>query len=168
MPEKSRRIDLIPAELRSALRGLVKGELPWPLFLFGPPGTGKTCAGLSLLDYSGGMYWTPATLSEDLILASKGMLHYASGRPIQQKALWKEIDERPLVVLDELATRAKVSDWMYDSIKRLIDGREGKPFVAISNMDLDQIAQLYDDRIASRLSAGTVFRAAGEDQRLRR
>lgn len=169
MPNKHRAASSIDPRLRAVLAALCKGEAPWPLFLYGPPGTGKTCAALALLDHSGGHYWTPSELCQDLILASKGQLHYAtSGRPVLEKALWREIGERPLVVLDELGARSKVSDYQYEQIKRVLDLREGLPLLAVSNLDLDGLALVYDDRIASRLAAGTMFRLDGADQRLRR
>lgn len=165
---KLRRPDLIDPDLKRTIRALCAGELPWPLFLWGPPGTGKTCAALLLLDHASGMYWTPDELAEDMILASKGQVHYESGRGVTPKALWREIGQRPLVVVDELGVRSKVGEWQYQCLKRLLDAREGKPLVGISNLNLKEIVQVYDDRIASRLAAGTVFHLAGKDRRLER
>lgn len=160
---------MIPLQLRNTMRGLVKGELPWPLFIYGPPGCGKSSAALLLLDYAGGFYFTAQGLSEDLILSGKGQLRYpGSDRPLQQKALWLELGTTGLVVLDELAARSRASDHHYDAVKRAIDTRENKPLVGISNLGLDGIVQVYDDRIASRLAAGTIVHLKGEDLRLKR
>jgi hypothetical protein len=38
--------------------------------------------------------------------------------------------------------------------------------VVLSNLELDTLAKVYDDRIASRLGAGTVAYLGGEDRRL--
>jgi chromosomal replication initiation ATPase DnaA len=39
--------------------------------------------------------------------------------------------------------------------------------VYISNATPDEIARLFDDRIASRLVAGTAFEVAGPDRRVK-
>lgn len=169
LPDKDRLLTMLPHGLTKALCSLTRGEAPWPLFLHGPPGVGKTCIGLLLLDFAGGFYHTASTLAEDVILAGKGQLYYeGSHHAVSQKALWKAFRETALVVLDEVGSRSKVADWHYECTKRLLDEREVRPLVVISNLDLDQIAQVYDDRVASRLAAGTVLACQGEDLRLKR
>ena len=72
-----------------------------------------------------------------------------------------------VVVLDEVGTRQTVSDFQYETFKRAIDEREGKPAVFIANVDLSAIGRLFDARIASRLSAGTIVQTEG-DRRMRK
>jgi len=48
LPTLERRIDLIAPDLRRTVRQLLTGEVPWPLFLYGAPGVGKTRAVLEL------------------------------------------------------------------------------------------------------------------------
>src|SRR5438309_255396 len=62
MPHLDRAPDLIPERIRLLLRGLISGAEKWPLLLTGKAGTGKTCAGLCLLDWAGGDYWRFAEL----------------------------------------------------------------------------------------------------------
>lgn len=166
---KRRTIDLIPAAMREAIRAVVSGKSPWPLFCCGEPGVGKSCAGLVLLDYAGGSYLTAQGLAEKLIDAANGRLTYRdSGRLVHPTNLWEEWGSSPLVVLDEIGQRSTVSDFAYDSVKQLLDIREGKPLLVLSNLGLDEIAKVYDDRVASRLVAGTVIRLVGEDLRTKR
>lgn len=167
-PMKVRDIEEIHPNLRGALKLLCHGELPWPLYIFGPPGTGKTCAALCLLDYAGGLYFTPQILCQDLLAASKEQLQTEGGRKLTPRSIWAEIASTKLLVLDELGTRGKATDWQYECVKRSIDEREGKPFVAMSNLDLDTLATIYDDRVASRLAAGTALHLDGNDRRLLR
>src|SRR5436309_2297801 len=53
-----REMSAIAPGLRDAIRELVSGEAPWPLFLHGDVGAGKSCAALCVLDHAGGDYLT--------------------------------------------------------------------------------------------------------------
>lgn len=163
----------IDRELFSVIKALSLMQAPWPLLLTGPAGTGKTCASLWLLDHTrGGKYFTITELTEALIELMKGELrHEVPGQgsfKVHRKSFWRDIEAAPLVVLDELGCRDKVSDHHYEAVKRLLDLRHGLPFIVISNLELDAISRLYDDRVASRLAGGTVVSLKGEDRRLRR
>jgi hypothetical protein len=71
-----------------------------------------------------------------------------------------------LVVLDELGSRANVTDTHYECVQRVLDMREGQPLILISNKSIAEIGSLYDARIASRCEAGTVVKLEGRDRRL--
>lgn len=166
LPAKVRRAVEIPPDLREAIRRLIAGEAPWPLLILGPAGTGKSCAGLALLDHSRGFYYTAADLAGELIRSMHGRLNSQSGRAIHPESLWEELEKAQLVVLDEVGSSAKVSEFHYETVKKLLDRREGLPLVCISNLSLDRLAEVYDDRVASRLAAGTVITLTGRDRRL--
>ena len=164
--------------LEDGLRRLVAGEADWPLFVHGPAGTGKTCACLCLLDHcDGGVYHTAASLCSVLIEAQQGRLTWRFAGAVNAAAavawhrvvteqFWGWLGRAPLVVLDELGSRDKVTDHHYDAVKRVLDERHGKPLAVASNHPLAALAKLYDDRVASRLAAGTVVRLQGRDRRL--
>ncbi len=169
LPSVERVVSEIPPSLLGTLKELVSGNSPWPLFLSGPAGVGKTCAALCLLDLAGGEYHTVSGLCDLLIRAQQGRLewHYQGrGGIVWPERLWAAIAAAPLVVLDEIGTREKVSDAHYEAVRTAIDKRHGRPFVAISNFDLSHLARLYDDRVFSRLAAGTVVELDGADRRL--
>lgn len=144
----------------------------WPIFLHGPAGTGKTCAALCLLDLvqAGDFltYLTVSELAERLIDCQQERLEFPGFHAdmISPATFWDLIAARRLFVLDELGVRDKVSEFAYEATKRAIDARHGKPFVAISNIGLDDIAKVYDARVMSRLAAGTVIEISGDDRRL--
>ena len=69
------------------------------------------------------------------------------------------------MVLDEIGSGEKPH---YDAVKRILDEREGKPLVAISNLDLASVATVYDARVASRMAAGTLMELLGADRRMER
>lgn len=148
---------------------MVSGKNPWPLFLYGPVGTGKTCAALCLLDWAGGEYWTVAGLCAMLIQCQQGRLewsHEGRGGTIWPERFWRMVRQAPLVVLDELGCRGNVSDAHYEAVKTVVDERAGLPLVVLSNLSLEGVEKGYDDRIASRLALGTVIHLQGMDRRL--
>jgi hypothetical protein len=168
-PRAERSIAGIDETLRGIIRKLVGGEAPWPLFLTGGVGVGKTCAAACLLDLSGGLYFTVPHLCFRMIQAQQGGLDWSQpggGHRLSEAALWDWIKKVPLVVMDELGCRDRVSDHHYDTVKRVIDARECSPLIAVSNWDQDELARFYDDRVASRLAAGTSIELLGKDLRM--
>lgn len=168
LPHRKREIALIPDSVRATIRKLVSGEAPWPWFVFGPAGTGKTCAALCLLDHATGKYYTATEWSDLLNRAREGRVSSvdADRCPLFPEDLWKEVARAPLVVIDELGSRQQTSDHQYDAVKRILDDRWGKPTVYLSNLTLASVAQVYDDRLADRLAEGTVTHLDGESRRI--
>lgn len=156
--------------MRNKIKPVVLGEAPWPLVLLGPAGVGKSCAALALLDVSGGFYYTAYDLGLEVASAQHGRLMDRGDepRPISQERLWKYFADAALIVLDELGSTAKVSSHHYECVKKLLDLREGKPLVVISNLGFESLGEIYDERITSRLGGGTVIKIQGEDRRLQR
>lgn len=151
---------MVPDRLRATFRLLVTGGAPWPLFLYGGVGVGKSCAVLALTDFiPGAVYLTAAEFVSRHTAAITGR---------GEKINWDRMTGKncPLVVLDELGAREKVSDTGYEAIIRLLDARDNWPLVVVSNLDGDGIARIYDARIASRIMAGSQFELRGEDRRI--
>lgn len=80
--------------------------------------------------------------------------------------------EHPLLVLDDLgAGSPNVNDWQRQEMYTLVDRyyRDGRTIVVTTNLAMQQIAELYDDRLASRLSGmGVVIKCVGDDRRLQK
>lgn len=148
--------------LRVVLENLAWGESPWPLYLYGPVGSGKTRAMLAWCDrLEVARYWTV----DDL-------MHLADSRTDRDPpwidpvhGSWRRNGWPSLAVLDEVAIREKVSDWEYSAVKRFADWREDRPTVYISNHSPDVIGRKYDERVESRLTCGTVHKLTGPDRR---
>lgn len=172
LPQVQREIHRAPAPLLATLRALLRGEARWPLLVTGPAGTGKTCACLALLDYVvGAAYQTVPGFCALLIESQQGRLEWSSGGhggKLWPAQLWAKWRESSLACLDEIGARATVTDHHYETVKACLDERQGRPLIAASNLDLATIGKLYDDRIASRLAAGTVLQLEGEDRRIAR
>lgn len=162
----ARTLQGIEAEILGPLRQVVAGESAWPLFLHGPAGCGKTCAGLALCDHANGWYWTVPQLCAEVIESQQGRLRNVEGSPIWPPVFWSHVARRALVVLDELGCRDKVSLHHYECVKELMDCRAGKPLVCLSNLGPDALDRIYDRRIASRLCGGTVVALHGRDRRI--
>ncbi len=160
------------------IRGLVSGASRWPLLLWGPPGRGKSCAALCLLDHVIGddpfrfAYQTAGGLALMLDDARRGRLvRRIDGEPsrsIEADLLWRWLEHLPLVVMDELGRRDKPSAPSVEAVQDLIDRRGIKPLVVISNLFIEDLGSIYGAPIASRLGSGTVFRLEGEDRRIKR
>lgn len=152
-PQMSRTGTRIAPALLDVFAKLVLGELPWPLFLHGSIGTGKTRAALYLCDsVESARYYT----AEDIADA------------IMAHGCVPDMTRQSLIVLDELAERVKASDLGYQAVKRVLDARERwnhYAAVIISNFAPDELEQSYDGRIVSRLKAGTVFELKAKDRR---
>lgn len=166
LPDKPRSLAEIPAALRAAIRQAVAGETPWPLVVLGPAGVGKTCAALCLLDHAGGFYYTARDLAAEFARSMQGRLLTPGGRVVWPEQLWDELAGAALVVLDELGSVSRVSDHQYECVKKLLDLREGKPLVVLSNLSTSALSACYDERVVSRLAAGTGLALEGEDRRL--
>lgn len=159
-PSKARTLAQVDRVLLDAFRRVAGGKAPWPLFVTGQPGRGKTCAALALLDHtSSGIYMT---VNE---LVGRRMASFKPGAAEMPWAALFGTQQRALVVLDELGTRQTVSDTHYECVQQVLDMREGFPLVLISNLSLSEIEQRYDDRIASRCAAGTQVELKGRDRR---
>jgi hypothetical protein len=167
-----RRAGAVDCELMGLFRRLAHGGAKWPLFLYGPAGSGKTCAALALTDLvQTTFYGTPEDLCTIILKGgprrwapSKAEIVYRDDRP----ALVAIPAER-LVVLDELGARSKITDLHYSAVKEFLDSRElghNRVGIYISNLEPDKLVGVYDDRIASRLLCGTWFELAGKDRRM--
>lgn len=173
---KPREIAAVDKSLLAVFRSLVGGKSRWPLFLHGPPGGGKSCACLALLDYLFDFQQAYITATE---LTSQVMASYDRKKePFdwRQFGAYRDDGTNPphspagksgaiLVALDELGTRDKITDTHYESVQRLIDARECQPLILISNLPIGGIGRVYDARIASRCEAGTVVELLGKDRR---
>ncbi len=146
------------------MTSLFEGKLAWPLFLHGEPGAGKSCAGLAVVDWCGdGIYITMQDFRNAIIDAQQDRVPFERSEGV----LWREWNAANLCVLDEVGLRDKVSEHHYETLTKALNLRidAGKPLIVISNIGVKEITSVYDDRIGSRLSSGTVVQVSG-DRRL--
>jgi hypothetical protein len=156
-----RSMSLVNLGLVELFRKLATGKAPWPLYLHGPAGVGKTRAVLCLCDFV--KYAAYATLAECCDIR---MAH--GPEPWQGGLLGEVLD---LFVLDEIGLRLKAGDLEFGIITDVWEHRErygAGVGVYVSNLTPADLHKLYDDRVCSRLLCGTVFKLDGQDRRLQR
>ncbi|MCP5087516.1 MAG: ATP-binding protein [Rhodobacteraceae bacterium] len=143
-------------------------EKPWPLLIVGPVGAGKTCAGLLLCDVVGGRYHTVSSLRQRQVDAKMGRLYtdsYFSAAKVTEAEMWGEVQLSRLFVLDELAADPGAKEPERQMVQSVLDHREGKPLLLLSNRDPKEIAEIYGGPVGSRAAAGTILWHRGEDMR---
>lgn len=147
------------------------------LFLTGKPGVGKTFKAKKLLQDAIDKWNSfratravPATYSEGKELykfytCSELMMY--SRLATKQIQLYEECIRYKGLVLDDLGV-GKHSDFIPDIIYMIIDKRLTleKPTIVTSNLKLQEISDLIDDRLASRLATYQYLELEGEDKRL--
>jgi hypothetical protein len=172
-PALVRSMALVPCELVQVFRLLVTGKAAWPLYLFGPAGTGKTHAALCLADWCDHKtkYWSVEGLVDEYV---KGVRPYERfNDPFDFHGVIKGVpkppDQTELCILDELGERSNITDLQHTTVKRFADYMEmenDRVAVYISNLKPSELAKLYDDRICSRVLCGTRFELKGKDRRI--
>ncbi len=71
---------------------------------------------------------------------------------------------KTLVVVDEIGTRT-ANDVRLEAMWRLMEARQGLPTIFTGNLSASELAATFDERIVSRLSAGTWIEVTGKDRR---
>lgn len=145
---------MVVEPLRRVLIELAVGRRPWPLYLHGPVGHGKTRAVLAFCDrVAYARYWTVDGVMSDII---------ARDPP------WGTL-RTDLAVLDELGLPrpGNAAEFDYSAVKQFCDWRECRPAIYLSNHNSDEIWRLYDPRVQSRLTSGTVYDLVDRDRRVR-
>lgn len=149
----------------------------FPLFLYGGTGVGKTCiAALIYRRFRAQPMWLRA---DDLLLSlatgrtSREHMHVDSidedGHLVRKLVTFNQyqrmLASAPCVFLDDLGVRAP-TDPMRQYLFDLLEYRKGKPLVITSNLAPHEgLSEMFDDRIISRICAGTVICISGEDRR---
>ena len=187
-PDIKRSLAEVPADLRAKIRALVSGKLPWPLYLFGDAGTGKTCASLVMLDHCGSDAFAKScsdpirpwlagfidvrSIAGVKINTDKGKYRWGD-EDREEAARWdrlmKVVFRRPLVVFEEIGVGREAADFRLDVLLEVLEQRANdpvRPFVVTTNIKPSELATIYDDRVADRILCGTIHRMEGQSRRM--
>lgn len=86
-----------------------------------------------------------------------------------EKEVLDKYSRTPLLCIDDIGAE-KISDWSRQMFYTLIDRRyrDEKQTIITSNLTLEDVSKLIDDRISSRIvGMGVVVNLTGEDYRLK-
>lgn len=151
---------------RAAVQDWLEGKQG--LYLFGPPGTGKTHVAAGALKARiravcrPGAFRIVPELTLDLRRAAKRH---------EDEDMIERLSNADALVLDDLGVE-RVTDFMLESLYLLIDRRwrdDRRRLIVTSNSSLDQLASRIGDRLASRIAGlCRVLKLDGPDHRLSR
>lgn len=169
LPNKARAIDQVPPALWQLFRELCEGQHKWPLYVYGPPGAGKSCAALCLVDrVQGAKFWHMPALDEQIRDIKAGTAEYyntGSGGKWTMKNWWVSFAKLPLVVLDDVGIPEVSSDTQSETLFMALEAREGRPLICTSNINSADIETAYNSRVHSRMCSGTIHNLMGRDRR---
>jgi len=169
----------ISPQLRADLKAAIESG-PWPILMHGRPGNGKSSAAAiavasHLLKHgqSSAFFWTWETLVANLLTARK---RKDRSFPVKHGDDWFQrhesfvtkrlADPRCLIVLDDFAV-SRLADWDFGLMFELVNCMRTGHVILTSNNSTEQmiLKEIIDERIASRLSAGTIITVTGADRR---
>jgi hypothetical protein len=88
-----------------------------------------------------------------------------SNEPVGLRSLWDRIARANLVVIDEIGARQDPRGLEDENLLEILTIRAGKPLFLAGNPNIEQLSSVHDDRVVSRISAGTIVHVPGEDRR---
>ena len=84
--------------------------------------------------------------------------------------LYDQIQQAKLFVLDDLGTRMpseSFKDYLYAVIEKRERNKHEKGTIITTNLNAEQMREMFGDAIVSRLASGKVFRFEGKDRRFK-
>lgn len=138
----------------------------FPIYLFGPVGTGKSCAAVALYTH-----WPrPGTNNYDWDDPHFCVSAELTGRLARMESKGKEykrIASANVFILDDIGRR-KLTDEQAELLLEIIELRGNKPTIYTGNHPPEELAEkLGDDRISSRILRGmNTVEFTGVDRRL--
>jgi len=170
---KHARVGQLSTKLRKALGSRLPGQ---GLLLWGPAGSGKSHALAALarqmIVAAHGETRVERVVFEDLMLAIRDCYKPDSSR--SELDILKPLVESDVLLIEDLGTSASVgaiaSDFQLRTIVHLIDRRveSYRPTFITSNLSVESLERMFDERLASRLHTFKVIELIGRDRRRQR
>src|SRR3990167_4622034 len=132
------------------------------LFLTGPCGTGKTHLAVATLKSCPAPRKLFSTAAGMLLSIRTCIPKEGGEKAGLQKYLWPNV-----LLLDDLGSE-KQTEWVIQAMYLIINYRYDvlRPTIITSNYSADQRAEIFGDRLISRVATGTVITLTGEDFRV--
>ena len=137
------------------------------IFIFGPTGTGKTHLATAMMRafIEQGRDCQYVTVPELLMRLKRS---FDSSQPSSEEELLVNYSTS-ILILDDLGV-GPITEWVRQVIHLLLDKRDRylKPTIVVSNLRLEEIADLFGEPIASRIAGMCqIVALEGEDRRLK-
>jgi len=141
------------------------------VFLWGPPGVGKTYTMAAMIRaYTGQGYDCMRSSWDEFCCQIRSTMSPAS--KMTEWDITERLKSVDMLFIDDLGLRSSVeSDFVYQTFFLTLNKRQERLFPTIisSNKNLDRLREsLFDDRIISRLSTALVIEMEGGDRRQRK
>lgn len=127
-----------------------------PIYIHGDTGRGKTCLAALLYRTAETPLWRRC--DDFLLTLATTRTDHAYNAEIAKAKF------ATCLFLDDIGLR-KPTEAMNQILFDLLEIRKGRPTVITSNHSPEHLAELYDDRITSRILAGTIITLQGSDRR---
>lgn len=178
--------DGVRPEVKEMLRQ-AWGKRLFPIYLHGKTGTGKSCAASVAVrgwwesecrraaerdrEPWPPKWWDWSDLCDMLVrIRCSPTKSVTQVRPdglsyeMFEGNLVRNLTDTKLLVIDDVGTSGD-TDLRVNLMRHIIDGRQGKPTIITGNVDIRGLAELFDDRIVSRMSRGQWIKFEGVDRR---
>lgn len=148
----------------------VTETLQWPIYLFGNVGVGKTCVAAHFYrEFDGSAKWMRFTqfCDRSAQLLRDGEATFWEGDQCYQYSRenwWESIGREGIYVIDDVGVGER-DVIRTEALWNLLEARTRKPLILTSNLHPDKLHDQYDQRIVSRIYAGTRIFLNGPDQR---
>lgn len=156
---KERCREWVEDAVRKAFLTAVKTGNGWPLYFHGQQGRGKSTAALWFLDHvHRGVYATARELVD---------YEFCPDWTTKDdfRRLWREAN---LCVIDQFGMSGKQGPGQTQAVLDLIDKRDGRGLIIVSNLKPMELDGVYDAQIQSRVLGGTRVEFKGPDYRTKR
>lgn len=144
----------------------------WPIYLKGQPGRGKSfvaAAAFRRWKTSPAIWMSFVDFADRSMRVAKdgemGMYIFGNFCEFSRESWWRRFGNASLVVIDEIGS-GMTHEWRNECFWNLLEARRKQPLIMTGNLRLDELADKFDERIESRINAGSIISFEGEDMRL--
>lgn len=153
----------MPPLIAKAFHDCRVGIAPWPLFIYGGVGCGKSRFALLAHYFYGGKRYEFSELVGDYRLCKLGDFEHEYGDVghtsprATERTFRRMLELTRILIVDDIGASGNDSAHTRETLMLALNARVGgKPAVFISNLSPTELASMYDDRVASRMMEGTV------------
>ncbi len=136
--------------------------------VLGAPGTGKTFLANSFMKQA--LLSGKSIKIINSVRLNREFLEYHCAPLEQKNDLWEEICGYDFLLIDDLGVESQIKNVTAQYLYELLTERADKKTIITSNISINQLEDLYGQRIFSRLSdklRGAVFTVTGSDYRIK-